>query len=154
MGGTVSTTYRIFNACFSLGHLLRRFPRPFAMLNGVRKEERLALLQKIAPDHETAKVLLQKKYFGRTDPKVPVFSFVGRVVQQKGVHLILNAVRELIEMTKGRIQIIVGGMANQKDRKFIKISFFFKNNKKSLWWTMCLANARIKKTISTSILGW
>lgn len=100
-----------------LGHLLRRFPRPFAMLNGVRTEERLQLLKTIAPDHETAKANLQKKYFGRVDPKIPVFSFVGRIVQQKGVHLILNAVRELIEMTKGRIQIIVGGMANQKDRK-------------------------------------
>lgn len=64
-------------------------------------------MQAVAPDHETAKALLQKKYFGEADPSIPVFSFVGRIVLQKGVHLILNAVRELMDMTRGRIQIIV-----------------------------------------------
>ncbi len=63
----------------------RRFPQPFALLNGIRLEERLALLRKIAPSHEAAKAQLQKKYFGEPDPGTPVFAFVGRIVLQKGV---------------------------------------------------------------------
>ncbi len=63
----------------------RRFPQPFALLNGIRLEERLALLRKIAPSHEAAKAQLQKKYFGEADTATPVFAFVGRIVLQKGV---------------------------------------------------------------------
>jgi glycogen synthase len=43
---------------------------------------------------------------------IPVFSFVGRIVLQKGVHLILNAVHELLQTYQGKIQILVGGAAN------------------------------------------
>jgi glycogen synthase len=50
---------------------------------------------------------LQKKYFGESDPSIPVFSFIGRIVVQKGVHLILHTAVDLITMAKGRIQIIV-----------------------------------------------
>ncbi len=49
--------------------------------------------------------MLQKKYFGFEDPSLPIFSFVGRIVLQKGVHLILNSVKQLIEMSNGKIQV-------------------------------------------------
>lgn len=43
---------------------------------------------------------------------IPIFSFVGRIVLQKGVHLILNAVHELMQTYQGKIQILVGGASN------------------------------------------
>src|SRR5689334_19075838 len=67
----------------------------------------MALLKKTATGHDDAKIQLQQKYFGFTDPNIPVFSFVGRIVLQKGVHLILNSVGELINYSNGKIQIIV-----------------------------------------------
>mgnify|MGYP003720857091 CR=1 FL=1 len=54
-------------------------------------------MAKVAPSHEEAKKLLQQKYFNVYDPTIPIFSFVGRITIQKGVHLILNSVRELHE---------------------------------------------------------
>jgi starch synthase len=106
--GTVSTSYRDDLIRTSpLGPLLGRFPQPFGKQNGIRLEERLALLKGLAKDHDEAKAILQKKYFGESDPSIPIFAFIGRIVLQKGVHLILNAVRELVEYTKGRIQILV-----------------------------------------------
>lgn len=81
----------------------------------VARERMLRL--KGAPDHLTAKAMLQKRYFGMDTPdySIPLFAFVGRVTSQKGVHLILNAVDELIRHTEGRIQILVGGPANYAD---------------------------------------
>jgi len=85
------------------------------MLNGIRLSERMIALNKVASSHEEAKKVLQTKYFNKVDPSIPVFSFVGRIVLQKGVHLILNSVGELVSASGGKIQIIVGGMANMKD---------------------------------------
>jgi len=85
------------------------------MLNGIRLSERLAFLKKVAPNHDEAKRQLQVKYFQNADSSIPVFSFVGRIVLQKGVHLILNSVGELVNASNGKIHIIVGGMANMKD---------------------------------------
>jgi len=98
-----------------LSYLLRRFPSPFAHSNGIRLTQRLQLLQTVSPNHGDAKAQLQKKYFGNIDLSIAVFSFVGRIVVQKGVHLILNAVSELIAQYQGRIQFLVGGQANFKD---------------------------------------
>jgi len=114
--GTVSLSYRNDLMRVSpMGGLLRSFKQPFAHLNGVRLHERLAILAKVASSHEDAKMKLQKKYFDNVDPAIPIFCFVGRIVLQKGVHIILNAVHELINVTKGKIQIIIGGMASMKD---------------------------------------
>eukprot|EP01114_Cavostelium_apophysatum_P006786 TRINITY_DN1825_c0_g1_i1.p1 TRINITY_DN1825_c0_g1~~TRINITY_DN1825_c0_g1_i1.p1 ORF type:complete len:1954 (+),score=547.30 TRINITY_DN1825_c0_g1_i1:198-6059(+) len=114
--GTVSVSYRNdLMRTSPLSGLLCRFPNPFAMLNGIRLTERMVLLNKVASSHEEAKRVLQLKYFQKEDPQIPVFSFVGRIVLQKGVHLILNSVGELISASGGKIQIIVGGMANMKD---------------------------------------
>lgn len=73
------------------------------MLNGIRLDDRLKESLKIAPDHATAKEILQKRYFGESNPDIPVFAFVGRIVLQKGVHLVLNAVRELMDYSRGKL---------------------------------------------------
>lgn len=57
-----------------------------------------------------------RRYFpGAEDASIPIFSFVGRLTLQKGVHLILNSVRELVQAFNGKVQILVGGQANMKD---------------------------------------
>ncbi|KAF2075592.1 hypothetical protein CYY_003097 [Polysphondylium violaceum] len=114
--GTVSKSYLYDLLRTShLANLLHRFPQAFAHSNGIRVRERKELMEKVSKDHWSAKEELQKKYFNSVDRTIPVFSFVGRIVLQKGVHLILNAVRELIQYYQGKIQILVGGMANMKD---------------------------------------
>jgi glycogen synthase len=101
--GTVSESYRNDLMRVSpLSGLLCSFPAPFAKLNGIKLSERLVALSKVAKDHETAKAMIQKKYFGEVDPSIPVYAFVGRIVLQKGVHLVLNAVRELMDVTRGK----------------------------------------------------
>jgi hypothetical protein len=70
-----------------------------------------------APDHLTAKRKLQQKYFkfADLDDSVPVFAFVGRIVEQKGVHLIVEAAETLLAKYAGKLNILVGGPANPKD---------------------------------------
>ena len=83
--GTVSTSYRDDLIRTSpLGALLMRYPQPFGKQNGIRLEERLELLKTVAKDHEEAKAKLQKKYFGESDPNIPILAFIGRIVLQKG----------------------------------------------------------------------
>lgn len=117
--GTVSPSY-LKELCVGhpLSDLLQQAKSPFAYPNGIRKAEREeALRVKGAESHAMAKEILQKRYFGFEvgDPSIPLFAFVGRITSQKGVHLILNAVDELIGHTNGRIQILVGGPANYQD---------------------------------------
>ena len=56
-------------------------------------------MDKVAPDHISAKRMLQKKYFnfGDLDDSIPLFAFVGRVTAQKGVHLILDIAEHIIQ---------------------------------------------------------
>ena len=49
------------------------------------------------------------------DYSVPIFAFVGRITQQKGVLLILDVVEEMIRITGGKINILVGGMGDRRD---------------------------------------
>ena len=60
---------------------------------------------------------IQKTYFGYgdVDPNVPIYSFVGRLTQQKGFLMILNAVEEVIRITGGKVNILVGGMEDPRD---------------------------------------
>jgi hypothetical protein len=48
-----------------LAPLLARFPRPFAVSNGIRKANRLRALAKVAPFHEAAKAAVQAKVSGK-----------------------------------------------------------------------------------------
>lgn len=80
---TVSKSYRqdLLNSS-TLAWLLRQKPDPFAFSNGIPIAERVKKLDKAAPDHKTAKKILQQKYFnfGDLDDTIPLFGFVGRVV--------------------------------------------------------------------------
>jgi len=116
---TVSPSYRqdLLNSS-PLSPMLRNHPRPFAFPNGIPIAARVKRLKDLAgPDHETAKRKLQQKYFKYQDldNSVPVFAFVGRIVQQKGVHLICETAEHLIHKYGGKINILVGGPASRKD---------------------------------------
>jgi len=117
--GTVSPSYmKELLAGHPLRDLLHVAKSPFAYPNGIRQAEREQKLTECGCEsHAEAKDALQKKYFGfqQGDPTIPLFAFVGRITSQKGVHLILNAVDELIAHTGGKIQILIGGPANYSD---------------------------------------
>lgn len=113
---TVSPSYRTdLLGSSTLAPLLTRHPKPFAVSNGIRKGKRLEALAKVAANHDEAKRKLQKQYFGWEDPKVPVFAFVGRITEQKGVHLICDAAAELIQKHNHRIMFLVGGPADRSE---------------------------------------
>jgi starch synthase len=115
---TVSPSYKhdLLNTS-PLADLLRQKPQPFAFPNGIPVEARIKKLNECAPDHPSAKRLIQKKYFGyqELDDAVPLLAFVGRITTQKGVHLILDAAETLITKYNYRINILVGGMANNAE---------------------------------------
>lgn len=82
-----------------LAPILKLKNKPFAFPNGVPIKERIKKLDAAAPNHMEAKRMLQQKYFNyaNIDDDVPVFAFVGRVTDQKGVHLILDVAEEIIK---------------------------------------------------------
>ena len=117
--GTVSNSYKqdLLNSS-PLSPLLREKPEPFGFPNGIFKVRRLKALQdKAGTDRRECKKYIQQKYFGYKDPdfSVPIYSFVGRITQQKGVLMILDCVEELVKRANGKINILVGGMGNPKD---------------------------------------
>ena len=116
---TVSNSYKQDLQNHSpLASLLNQKPHPFAYPNGIFKEKRLkALLEKAGGDRKECKRYIQKTYFGYQDAdfSVPIYSFVGRLTQQKGVLLILDAVEEMVRRTNGKINILVGGMGSRSD---------------------------------------
>jgi starch synthase len=116
---TVSNSYKQDLQSHSpLAGILNQKPQPFAYPNGIFKEKRLkALLEKAGGDRNECKKYIQQKYFGyqNADFTVPIYSFVGRLTQQKGVLLILDAVEEMVRRTNGKINILVGGMGSPSD---------------------------------------
>jgi glycogen synthase len=115
--GTVSPSYlEELLTNHPLRQVMRICRSPFGASNGIRVRDRLALLSKVASSHEEAKSILQHKYFGVSDPAIPVFAFVGRLTSQKGVHLILSATDALMSLAGAtKCQILIGGMANRAD---------------------------------------
>ena len=115
--GTVSNVYQddILHSS-ALSPLLRRFSQPFSSPNGVfvfEKTIRYATLT--THTHNTAKLFVQRKYFGVENLNIPLLVFVGRITEQKGVHLICEVAEELIVSRNRNIQIILGGIANESD---------------------------------------
>ena len=98
--------------------LLCRFPHPFAYSNGIRFQERLDALKKLNMNHDQAKKAVQEKYFGYSDEKMCLFVFVGRIVEQKGVYLIIDSFEELNRQFNGKLMFIVGGQAAPDDRSY------------------------------------
>jgi len=117
--GTVSPSYKKdLMQTSPLAPILNNHKRPFAFPNGIIRTQRLKILKdKIGMDHLEAKKQIQKKYFkfNDVDHSIPLFSFVGRITQQKGVILILEAAESMIQRSGGKINILVGGMGNEKD---------------------------------------
>jgi starch synthase len=116
---TVSNSYKQdLQRNSPLASILNQKPHPFAYPNGIFKEKRLkTLLEKAGGNRNECKKYIQQKYFGYKDAdySVPVYSFVGRLTQQKGVLLILDAVEEMVKKTNGKINILVGGMGSPSD---------------------------------------
>ena len=100
-----------------LAPLLSLKKEPFAYPNGIPIAERIKKLDAAAPDHITAKRMLQMKYFNYADldDSVPLFAFVGRITQQKGVHLILDVAEAVIPQFNYKVQFLVGGPGNMAD---------------------------------------
>ena len=98
--------------------LLKRYPHPFAYSNGIRFHERLEALKKLGMNHDEAKRAVQQKYFGYVDDSKCLFVFVGRIVEQKGVHLIIDCFEELNRQFNDKFQFIVGGQAAPDDRSY------------------------------------
>lgn len=115
--GTVSCTYQQdITHSSALAPLLRRFPQPFSSPNGVLVFEKKMKYAGLATHtHNTAKLFVQEKYFGVENLAIPLLVFVGRITEQKGVHLICEVAEELIVSCNRNIQIIVGGIANDSD---------------------------------------
>eukprot|EP00923_Selenidium_pygospionis_P040362 GHVN01069757.1.p1 GENE.GHVN01069757.1~~GHVN01069757.1.p1 ORF type:complete len:1141 (+),score=138.42 GHVN01069757.1:362-3424(+) len=121
--GTVSPSYRDdlrgtphSRPLSSLAPLLNKHPNAFAYPNGIPVEERKNRLRRFG-GHMEAKEALQRKYFGLNEPNgsIPLFAFIGRITSQKGVHLILDSVDNLVHRFDRKIQILVGGKANYRD---------------------------------------
>lgn len=99
-------------------YFLRRFPEPFAYSNGIRFQERLDALKKLGLTHIEAKRKVQQQFFGEVDDSKCLFFFIGRIVEQKGVFLIIDSFEELNRQYGGKMQFIVGGQAAPDDRAY------------------------------------
>ena len=117
--GTVSNSYKSdLQSMSPLNYLLNQKKNPFAYPNGIFKEKRLKILnERSGGNKKECKKYIQQKYFGyqEADYSVPIYSFVGRLTQQKGILLILDCVDELVRLTGGKINILVGGMGDRRD---------------------------------------
>ncbi|KAL4507061.1 hypothetical protein ABPG72_001854 [Tetrahymena utriculariae] len=118
--GTVSHSYKYQLLRESaLSAILSNFPNAFSFPNGLNIQERLKMIKDLptSDDHLKAKEKIQQKYFGfsQLDNSFCLFGFVGRITEQKGIHLILECVEDLIRQSNGKIQIILGGNANYKE---------------------------------------
>ena len=139
--GTISHSYKNDILKTSpLAPLLNRKSEPFSFPNGVFKERRLrTLLSKAGDDRSECKRYIQKKYFNYENPdlSVPLYSFVGRLTQQKGIILILDSIEELIRKTNGRISFLIGGSGDKSDPYVIscikKMNYLIKRYPRSFW---------------------
>ena len=115
---TVSNSYKEeLLKVSSLKDLLQEKKKPFSHPNGICKEKRLKLLKECGMSREECKKYIQQKYFlyNDIDETVPVFSFIGRITEQKGALLVLDSVEEMVKATNGKINILVGGITDESD---------------------------------------
>jgi len=117
--GTVSTAYKediLKNS--PLSALLRKFKQPFAFPNGIQKDLRLkTLMDECNNNHYEAKKKIQMKYFHfiDLDDSICLMTFIGRITQQKGVHLILESMDQLLAKYSGKIQVFIKFFIFQKN---------------------------------------
>ena len=111
---TVSKSYRdeLLKGS-ALKAILKEKTQPFAFPNGIPIKQRL---ERLSGTHETAKEVLQRKYLNNNvNPSIPLFGFVGRITEQKGVQMILDAAESLIPQTNYNVQFLIGGKATSTD---------------------------------------
>ena len=135
--GTVSKTYRDDLLLKSnLKDVLKEFPSPFSCSNGIFRERRIneikELLKHLLKNDKNninlneinllnedlkniCKAKIQLTYFKQNfDPNIILFSFLGRITEQKGIKLILDNAEELIK--KYNAEILIAGMANPEEK--------------------------------------
>ena len=116
--GTVSHSYKkdlLDNS--PLNYLLKKKEKAFSYPNGIYIEKRLKLIQQNGLNKKESKKYIQQKYFlyKKEDLNIPLYSFIGRITKQKGILLILESMEDLIKITKGKINILIGGAGDKKD---------------------------------------
>ena len=151
--GTVSKTYRDdLLSKSNLKDILKEFPNPFAFSNGIFREKRINeikfllknLLKNEANDKNInineidlfnedfkniCKAKIQQTYFNENfNPNKILFSYLGRITEQKGIKLILDNAEELI--TKYNAQILIAGKANPAEKYALKCMELMENLKK------------------------
>ena len=79
----------------------------------------------------SCKALLQQKYFKTNfDPKIILFSFLGRITEQKGVKIILDNAEELIK--KYNAQLLIAGKANTSEKYALNCIELMENLQKKI----------------------
>ena len=141
--GTVSKTYRDdLLSKSNLKDFLKEFPNPFAFSNGIFREKRIndikLLLANILKNEANnkninineinlfnedfkniCKAKLQQTYFNENfNPNKILFSYLGRITEQKGIKIILDNAEEII--TKYNAQILIAGKANPQEKYALK----------------------------------
>ena len=143
--GTVSHSYKkdlLENS--PLNNLLKKKLRPFSYPNGIYIAKRFEMLKAkglLNNNKEQCKKYIQQKYFlfekDDLDINIPLYSFIGRITKQKGVLLILESIEDLIKITNGKINILIGGIGDKSDPYvktcIQKINFLMKKYPKKLW---------------------
>jgi len=116
--GTVSSSYRAeLLALSSYAPLFRSFgSAAIACESGLPLRRRRAELVAHG-NHAEAKAQLQRRYFGEGGVRSAacLLVFLGRIVYQKGVHLLLDVVPSLLRENDNRVQLLVCGYADPSD---------------------------------------
>ena len=99
----LSNNFGIFNVCN-----LIKGKDIFFITSGISKEERLEILMN-GGDKEDAKRMIQQKYFGYKvyNPKIPLYSFIGKLNEQSGSLLLLDIIEKLIRDTNKNINFLI-----------------------------------------------
>ena len=103
----------------SLSPLLKNFPEPFGVSNGIPKEKKRKDLERLCDnDHQKAKRELLKKYFDiefdgpdadQQYDNIIIYGFVGRITKQKGVLNLLETVEAFIHHHQMRPIMFIAG---------------------------------------------
>ena len=116
---TVSKSYRKeITEGSSLKELLHDHYKPFAFPNGVRSK---VIKQKLSglESRFSERQKIVKKFFGKEiteeNDDYIIFGFVGRICEQKGIHLICESVKAVLEATNYKALFIIGGLIDGSD---------------------------------------
>ena len=104
-----------------LNKLLMKKDDPFSFPNGILKKIHFDnLIKECGNDRIECKKYIQKKYFGydEINVNVPIFSFIGKFIKQKGILLLLDICEDLINKYKEQINILVGGIGKKDENYF------------------------------------